>query len=183
MAALGGVLFSLAAYIVPYWRDFVQVIYAPSLLFILYYFIMDESVRWLLSKGKKEQATKLLLKIARINKTKLDEKLLVNIRCEDNGTNGALLSTLKSKIVIKRFLTCLIWWISCTFIAFGLVVNVDSLAGNKYLNIAIMSLSDIPASVTMVFILKRFKRKKPLLISFLTAGVICLVHPLVPRGM
>ncbi|XP_045459906.1 solute carrier family 22 member 3-like [Melitaea cinxia] len=181
MAALGGVLFSLAAYIVPYWRDFVQVIYAPSLLFILYYFVMDESVRWLLSKGKKEQATKLLLKIAKINKTKLDEKLLVNIRCEDNGTNSALLSTLKSKIVIKRFLTCLIWWTSCTFISFGLVVNIDSLAGNKYLNFAIMSLSDIPASVAMVFILKRFKRKKPLLISFLTAGVLCLLHPLVPR--
>nr|XP_026491439.1 organic cation transporter-like protein isoform X1 [Vanessa tameamea] len=67
MAALGGVLFSLAAYLVPYWRHFVQLIYAPSLLFILYYFIMDESVRWLLSKGKKEKATKLLLKMAKLN--------------------------------------------------------------------------------------------------------------------
>ncbi|XP_047545834.1 organic cation transporter protein-like isoform X2 [Vanessa atalanta] len=182
MAALGGVLFSLAAYLVPYWRHFVQLIYAPSLLFILYYFIMDESVRWLLSKGKKEKATKLLLKMAKLNKITLDEKLLVNIRCEDNATNNyALWATFSSKIVIKRFLICLIWWTSCTFISFGLVVNVGSLAGNKYMNFGIMALSDIPASIAMVFILKRFKRKKPLLISFISAGVICLVYPMIPK--
>ncbi|XP_064075352.1 organic cation transporter-like protein [Vanessa tameamea] len=164
MTALGGVLFSLAAYLVPYWRHFVQLIYAPSLLFILYYFIMDESVRWLLSKGKKEKAT-LLLKMAKLNKISLDEKLLVNIRCEDNATNNyALRATFSSKTVIKRFLICLIGWTSCTFISFGLVVNVGSLAGNKYLNFGIMALSDIPASIAMLSILKRFKRKKPLLI-------------------
>ncbi|CAH0717482.1 unnamed protein product, partial [Brenthis ino] len=145
IAALGGVSFSIAAYLVPYWRHFVRVIYAPSLLFILFYFIMDESVRWLLSKGKKDKATKLLLKMARVNNIKLDNKMLVNIQCEEN------------------------------------VVNVDSLAGNKYLNFAIMSLSDIPASIAMVFVLKRFKRKKPLLISFIFAGLLCLVQPFVPK--
>lgn len=183
IAALGGVSFSIAAYLVPYWRHFVRVIYTPSLLFILFYFVMDESVRWLLSKGRKDEATKLLLKMARINKIKLDNKMLLNIQCEENGPKtSALNETFHSKIVIKRFLICLIWWTSCTFISFGLVVNVGSLAGNKYLNFGIMSLSDIPASIAMVFVLQRFKRKKPLLISFITAGLFCLVQPFVPKG-
>nr|XP_034825356.1 organic cation transporter protein-like [Maniola hyperantus] len=182
VASLGGVWFAVAAYLVPYWRHFVRVIYAPSLLFILYYFILDESVRWLLSKGKREDATKLLLKMAKANKVALDEKVLVNIKCEENGTeSSALRETFHSKIVIKRFLICLVWWTSCTFIAFGLVVNVGFLAGNKYLNIGIMSLTDTPASIAMVFILKRFKRKKPLFISFLSAGLLCLIQPFVPK--
>ncbi|CAH2241654.1 jg4159 [Pararge aegeria aegeria] len=182
VATLGGVAFAVAAYLVPYWRHFVRVIYAPALLFILYYFIMDESVRWLLSKGKREDATNLLLKMAKVNKIALDEKTIVNIQCEENKVeSSALRETFRSKIVIKRFLICLVWWTSCTFIAFGLIVNVGFLAGNKYLNIGIMSLSDIPASIAMVFILKRYKRKKPLLISFISAGLLCLVQPFVPK--
>lgn len=183
VAALGGVWFAIAAYLVPYWRHFVRVIYAPSLLFLLYYFIMDESVRWLLSKGKREDATKLLLKMARVNKVELDEKVLANVKCEENGaTSSPLRDTFRSKIVIRRFLICLVWWTSCTFIAFGLIVNVGFLAGNKYWNIGIMSITDIPASVAMVFILRRFKRKMPLLISFMSAGLICFIQPFVPRG-
>ncbi|XP_023944228.2 organic cation transporter protein-like [Bicyclus anynana] len=182
VAALGGVAFAAAAYLVPYWRHFVRVIYAPSLAFVLYYFIMDESVRWLLSKGKRKDATNLLLKMAKVNKIVLDEKTLVNIKSEENGAqSSALRETFRSRIVIKRFLICLIWWTSCTFISFGLIVNVGILAGNKYLNIGIMSLSDIPASIAMVFILKRYKRKKPLLISFISAGLLCLIQPFVPK--
>ncbi|XP_045764030.1 organic cation transporter protein-like [Maniola jurtina] len=182
VAALGGVAFAIAAYLVPYWRHFARVIYAPSLLFILYYFILDESVRWLLSKGKREDATTLLLKMAKVNKIALDEKMLVNIKCEDNAAESSpLRETFRSKIVIKRFLICLVWWTSCTFIAFGLIVNVGYLAGNKYLNLGIMSLTDIPASITMVFVLKRFKRKKPLFTSFMSAGLMCLIQPFVPK--
>ncbi|OWR40799.1 solute carrier family 22 member 3-like [Danaus plexippus] len=181
IAAMGGVTFAIAAYLVPYWRDFVRVIYAPAFLYIIIYFIMDESVRWLLSKGKRKQATKLLLKMAKINKISLDRKMLLNIQCEEGTKNSALRETFRSRIVAKRFLICLLWWTSCTFICFGLIVNVGSLAGNKYFNFAIMSLSDIPASIAMFYVLKRFRRKKPLLVSFITAGLLCLTQPFVPK--
>ncbi|XP_072942075.1 solute carrier family 22 member 1-like [Epargyreus clarus] len=180
--ATGGVAFAAAGYYVRYWRNFIRAIYAPSILFILIYFVMDESARWLLSKGKKEEATKLLLKIAKMNNVDLDKAALKNIQCEEPITQKSpMMETFRSKIVVRRFLICLIWWISCTFVCFGLIVNVVSLAGNKYVNIAFMSLSDIPASFAMVYTLKRFNRKKPLLISFLTAGSLCLIQPFIPR--
>ena len=44
-----------------------------SLLLILYYFFVPESPRWLLENGKTEEAKEVLLKIAEINKTNIDE--------------------------------------------------------------------------------------------------------------
>ncbi|XP_041972898.1 organic cation transporter protein-like [Aricia agestis] len=180
--ALGGVVFPITAYYIPYWRTLTQVLYAPSIVFIFYVFIMDESVRWLLSKGKKKEAIKILLKIAEKNKVSIKEEIIVNIKCEENNTRSSpLRDTLRSKLVLKRFLVCLVWWSSCTFICYGLAVNVVSLAGNKYLNFAIMAVSDVPACMVMVYTLKRFNRKKPLLISFTSVGLFCLLRSLVSK--
>lgn len=172
-----------AAYLLPYWRHFLLAIYVPSLLFLLYFFIMDESVRWLLSKGKKKKAINILLNMAKSNGLDLQATDLKNIQYEQKrAKNSPLMETFHSKIVVKRFLICIIWWMSCTFICFGLMVNVVSLAGNKYINFALMSMADIPASFAMVYTLKRFKRKKPLFSSFVGAGILCLVQPLVPKS-
>lgn len=145
---------------------------------------MDESARWLLSKGRKKDAIKVILKMAKTNKVVMKEEDLINLKCEERLTqNSPLRETFKSKIVMRRFLVCLIWWISCTFIAFGLMVNAVSLAGNKYLNFALLSICDIPASFAMVYILTRFHRKKPLMISFLVCGGLCLIQSSVPKGI
>ncbi|XP_060800700.1 organic cation transporter protein-like [Amyelois transitella] len=181
--AIGAVVMSTIGYYVTYWRHFVQAIYIPALLFLLYIFLMHESVRWLLSKGRKQEATKILLKIAKTNGVTLEKETLENLQCEELRTESSpLRDTFRSQIVVKRFLVCLIWWISCNFIFVGLVVNVVSLAGNKYLNFAIMSLTEIPSSFAMVYTLNKFKRKKPLFWSFMAAGVLCLVQPFVPKS-
>ncbi|XP_063823887.1 organic cation transporter protein-like [Ostrinia nubilalis] len=180
--AMGGVTIATAAYLLPYWRNFVLAIYLPSLLYLLYFFVMDESVRWLLSKGKKKKATQILLKMAKNNGLDLNGQDLNNIQCEQLETKSSpLRDTFRSKIVVKRFSICLIWWITCTFVSFGMVVNVVSLAGDKYINMGLMSLSDIPASFAMVYTLRRFQRKKPLFTSFMSAGVLCLIQPFVPK--
>lgn len=181
--AIGGLYMSTAAYFLPYWRHFVVAIYVPSLLFLIYYFLMDESVRWLLSKGKKKKAIEILLNMAKSNELDLEIKDLSNIQYEQNQTKTSpLRDTFQSKIVIRRFFICVIWWMSCTFICFGLMVNVVSLSGNKYINFSLMAMTDVPASFAMVYTLKRFKRKKPLFTSFIGAGLLCLVQPFVPQS-
>lgn len=144
---------------------------------------MDESVRWLLSKGKKKKATQILLKMVQNNGLDLNGQDLNNIQCEQIGAKSSpLRETLRSKVVLERFFICLIWWITCTFVGYGMMVNVVSLAGNKYINFMLMSLVDIPATFAMVYTLRRFQRKKPLFVSFMSAGILCLIQPFVPKS-
>ena len=44
-----------------------------SLLLILYYFFVPESPRWLLENGKTKEAKEVLLRIAGVNKTNIDQ--------------------------------------------------------------------------------------------------------------
>lgn len=47
----GLIVMPAIAWAVPYWRHFLRVIYAPTLVLLTYSFFLDESIRWLFSKG------------------------------------------------------------------------------------------------------------------------------------
>ncbi|KPI91070.1 Solute carrier family 22 member 1 [Papilio xuthus] len=55
----GGFATSLAAWLVPYWRHLLQVLYTPALLFFFYKYLLDESPRWLLIKGHRDKAVQM----------------------------------------------------------------------------------------------------------------------------
>ncbi|XP_013147031.1 PREDICTED: organic cation transporter protein-like isoform X2 [Papilio polytes] len=74
--AIGQALIALIAWGVPYWRTLTRIMYAPSPFFIIYYFLIEESVRWLLSNGKKKRAAKIIFKAAKVNKKKLSPETM-----------------------------------------------------------------------------------------------------------
>lgn len=49
-------------------------LHVPCFIIIVYYWILSESVRWLLSKNKYPDAKKILETVARVNKTHISEK-------------------------------------------------------------------------------------------------------------
>lgn len=67
---LGGVVFALLAWRVPYWRWLVRTAYAPALLLPFYYRLIDESPRWLHAAGDTQRAAGVLRKAARWNKVR-----------------------------------------------------------------------------------------------------------------
>lgn len=182
----GGALnLSLMAWLVPYWRNLLRVLYAPALLFFFYLFLLEESPRWLLSKGKKEKAMKILKKAADSNKVKLDENMLDKLTCEETkGVSLVVLlkDTFASGALLKRFFICLSWWTTSTFVNYGMTINSVSLEGNKYLNYALVAIVDIPGSIVTTYVLIRYKRKIPLIFSFIAAAILCLTQPFVPKS-
>ncbi|CAG9135572.1 unnamed protein product [Plutella xylostella] len=186
---IGGLSLVLFAWLFPYFRTFLRVIYAPSLLFILYAYLIDESPRWLLTKGRKEEAVKILENAAKTNKIVLEKSLLENLTCEKEdksaeiGYVALLKSTFASRVLLQRFLICVVWWSTCTFVSYGLAINSVLWGGNKYMNYAFMTMIDIPASFVMGFVLIKFKRKKPLIVAFSCAGLFLLMQPFLPLDM
>ncbi|XP_031763536.1 organic cation transporter protein-like [Galleria mellonella] len=184
--AFGAFLLSVWAYAFPYWRTFLRVIYAPAFLFFSYLFVMDESPRWLLIKGKKEKAVAVLEKAAKRNKIKLDQAVLEKLETdkeEDIAFVKLLKVTFNSKTLLKRFFICVVWWATSTFVNYGLTINSVSLQGNKYVNYALVGVMDIPANIIILLALNRFKKKYSLIVSFLIGAALCVSQPFMPTNL
>lgn len=183
--SFGGILFPLIFSQVSQWRTFLRVVYAPGLLFIFYIFFIDESPRWLLIKGRKDAAVSILENAAKKNKIKLDAEELENIHYEEDigaSFGKVIADTFKSKAMLKRFFVCSVWWIASTFVNHGLTINSVALQGNKYINYALTSIIDVPGNVIVTLILVKFKRKLPLVITFVGCAVLCVCQPYVSKG-
>ncbi|XP_028175168.1 solute carrier family 22 member 1-like [Ostrinia furnacalis] len=184
----GLIVMPFISWAVPYWRTFLRVIYAPTLVILTYSFFLDESIRWLFSKGKREKGIKLIEKIAKRNGVQIDKRILNRLEYIDEENNKnvddkkLLLKTFKSRIMMQRFLVCMVWWLTVTLINYGMMISAVFIDGNKYVNFALLMLMDIPSNVFYWLALSKYKRKMPLVVSFLIGGIFCVLQPFVPKG-
>uniref|UniRef100_A0A2A4K6M9 Major facilitator superfamily (MFS) profile domain-containing protein n=1 Tax=Heliothis virescens TaxID=7102 RepID=A0A2A4K6M9_HELVI len=196
--AMGQVVAALMAWAVPYWRTYTLVIYAPSVLFIAYYWLIEESVRWLISKGNNKEAARIIFKAANMNKKKLSPETIRILTEEppekkpstnesdspaEVDTRSILVQVLKSKRIMCRLLVCSFWWITLTFVYYGLSINSVSLAGNSYVNFILTSLVEIPGYCLSVLTLDRFGRKSSTMSAFIFCGLSLMAMPFVPSSI
>lgn len=192
--AVGQAVVALIAWAAPEWRTLTRIIYVPSFLFILYYFLIEESVRWLLSKGRKKEAAAIIFKAAAVNNRKLSPET-IKILTDDTPTTtdhvktsaepeekqeSLALQVLKSKVLISRLFICSFWWITVTFIYYGLSINSVSLAGNSYVNYILTALIEIPGYCVSVLTLDRFGRKSSIMTAFFVCGISLVCLPFIP---
>ncbi|CAH2241420.1 jg15617 [Pararge aegeria aegeria] len=190
---LGGLSFALLAKTFPYFRTFILVVYPPSLLFISYIYFLPESIRWLLSKGRKEEALEIVMKAAKMNNVTLSdetirqltsvEKVKIDEKKESEEEKGLWIQVLRSPIIMTRLAICSWWWITCTFVFYGLAINSVTLAGDKYTNYMLVVSVEIIAVVTNALVLDRIGRKTTLLIAYVVCGISCVAIIFVPTSM
>lgn len=191
MLVLGGLSFALLAKTFQYWRTFILVVYPPSLLFILYIYLLPESIRWLLSKGRKEEAVEIIMSAAKMNKVTLSDETMkqlteekvkpVDEKKDEKPDEGLWMQVFHSPIIMTRLAICSWWWITCTFVFYGLAINSVSLAGDKYTNYMLVVSVEVIAVVTNALVLDRIGRKKTLLCAYTVCGIACVVIPFVPK--
>lgn len=191
--ALGQVITAGVAWLVPYWRTYTLVLYAPSVIFITYYWLIEESVRWLLSKGKNKEAARIIFKAAKMNRKKLSpdtikllteepEKLpqLDDKAPTEEDKKSILMQVVRSRTLMFRLLVCSFWWITLTFVYYGLSINSVSLVGNRYVNYILTSLVEIPGYCLSVLTLDRFGRKSSTMTAFIICALSLVAMPFVP---
>ncbi|KAL0870381.1 hypothetical protein ABMA27_005391 [Loxostege sticticalis] len=176
------------------WRLLLRIVYTPALLVFSYLWILNESVRWLLSKGRTDEAVAILNKAAKMNKVELSEELLAPLYDEDKvplqekeevveGDRGSsmFLKVVKSSIIRKRLIVCSFLWITCTFVYYGLSINSVSLAGNKYVNFMLVAFVEIPANFACFLVLDRFGRKRTLITTYVLSACLCISLTFLPK--
>lgn len=164
-----------------------------------FYWISSESIRWMITKHKYQEAIDVLTKIAKENKKTLPEKALEGLRYNQENKEKFLMNTvdeegkeqkavspfklvLRSKVLILRVLKASIWWITCTFCFYGLSINSTVLKGNMYVNFMMSAAIEIPAHIISFFSLSYFGRKKTIFTAFLIGGLCLVSFPFIPDG-
>lgn len=74
MFAVGQVILGGVAWLIEPWRYMILALHIPCFLIIAYYWILSESVRWLLSQKKYDRAKSVLQRVAKRNRTTISEK-------------------------------------------------------------------------------------------------------------
>lgn len=190
--ATGQMLLAVLAWLFPYWRTLTKVLYVPSFFFIFYYFFLVESVRWLLSKGKKMEAARIIFKAAAVNGRQLSEETIRQLTTDSQASQknvkkqelgkGRLrrllwLEVLHSRVLMTRLVICSFWFISVTFIYYGLSINSVTLAGNMYINYGLTAVVEIPGYIISIMTLDRFGRKHSIITAFFVCGVALIAMP------
>ncbi|XP_052741130.1 organic cation transporter protein-like [Bicyclus anynana] len=191
----GHIVLGALAWGVPNWRHLILILYVPHFLFISYYWIMSESVRWNMSKGRYKEVEDFLRKVARVNKRELSEKLLQEYKESTDAENKLkiyekqykneepwlIVLVFQNKEILKRCCIAPIWWITFTLIYYGLSINSVNMAGNRYLNLMVVAASEIPGYWLALLLMDRIGRKPVLIGAFWTCAACQLTYIFLPK--
>ncbi|XP_073960314.1 organic cation transporter protein-like [Choristoneura fumiferana] len=186
------------------WRKQLRIMYIPAMLVFSYIWLLDESIRWLLSKGRTHEAIKILKKAAKMNKVDITEELnpLYDLQVRSKSVEeekrgqetkveekvkiektSVFKQVLKSSIIRTRVCVCSFLWITCTFVYYGLSINSVSLGGNKYVNFMLVGFVEIPANFVCFMVLDRFGRKKILVVTYILSACLCISLSFLPKDL
>jgi hypothetical protein len=93
-----------------------------------------------------------------------------------------VMTILKSPILRRRIMTTPIWWITTTFVYYGLSINSTTLSSTMYLNYILTTAIEIPGFYTAVVTVDRFGRKFTLSGGFLLSAACNFIFAFTPRG-
>ncbi|KAH8372356.1 hypothetical protein KR093_011194, partial [Drosophila rubida] len=177
--AVGEVALAMFAKAYLNWRSLLQIVYGPSFILVAYFWILPESVRWLLGVGQEERAKNILRRAAKVNKRKLSESVLDKLVI---ANQEKLQQSEESKFPIReafsnfkwRIANCSLCWIVNVLIYYGLSLNVVRLDGDKYNNFAFVALVEIPGFFLPLLIMDRIGRRYSLCGLMLLSAFSCI---------
>ncbi|XP_039983367.1 solute carrier family 22 member 13b isoform X2 [Xiphias gladius] len=157
---LGLMLTSGIAYLVRNWRVLQLVLFSPLVLVLgIFYWILPESARWLITLGKKKEATKEIRRAAKVNGRKVPEDLLDKLVVEGTSKRGSMLDIFRISHLRKRALVMSYIWFGTSLMYYGLSLNVGNFGLDIFLTQFIFGLVEIPARLGCLPLMQRFGRR------------------------
>ncbi|XP_037785909.1 organic cation transporter protein-like [Penaeus monodon] len=198
--ALGTIAWGIWAHLLRDWKWLQLAVSLPGLILLPVLWFLDESPRWLVTRGQFDRAQKILEKAAHWNDVQLPppgqlERLMRNIQKETilakeeimADHEGALplrrriwLVGLKVFVLFRtprlRRITLLIYlkFLMVSMVFFGIELNTGRFTINPFLYMSVMGVMDLPAYTLMAPILVRLGRKGPLVVCYFISGAVIL---------
>ncbi|XP_078050934.1 organic cation transporter [Augochlora pura] len=181
----GYILTAGFAYFITDWRMLQVAITVPSIAFLLYWWFIPESARWLLTKGRVQEAKDLLQRASLENGVEMPTESLDTLlnSYEDSAPDykkPSLFDLFRYPNLRRKSILLFFNWLVNSGTYYGLSWHVTNLGDNDYLNFLISGLVEIPAYTFLIFTLNRWGRKIILCGCMLISGVALLAILFVP---
>ncbi|XP_043286002.1 organic cation transporter protein [Venturia canescens] len=186
----GYILTAAFAALIKDWRMLQIAITVPSFVFLVYWWIIPESARWLLTKGRTEEAKDILHKASKENGVEIPRDSLETLLSDNTDGETApdirkpsLLDLFRYPNLRRKSMLLFFNWLVNSGTYYGLSWNASNLGGNDYVNFVISGVVEVPAYTFLIFTLDRWGRKTILCGCMLVSGVALLATLFVPPGM
>ncbi|XP_042890618.1 organic cation transporter protein-like isoform X2 [Penaeus japonicus] len=202
--AAGTMAWGGVAYLIRDWRTLQLVVSLPNLVIFPALYLMDESPRWLIIRGKHEQALATLKKAARWNGATLPpeddlRRTMRDIEAETTSStekgevkskNGYLKSLVKFAFILcktrKVTLITVIMFVDNligALVYYGISLSGTSFSANPFVYMALSGLVEVPSYSVTAPIIAKLGRKGPTCIGFLVCGVAILALAFIPSDV
>lgn len=179
--SVGYMLTAVFAIYIDNWRTLQLALSLPGLCFLCYWWFIPESVRWLLSKNRIEEAKELIQHAAKQNGVHVTDDLLNGMlineieKSEDSEEKeSSVLDIFRYPQLRKRALIIFFDWFACNITYYGLSWSTNNLGGNPYINFVLSGLVELPAYTFLILVLNRWGRKKVQCGCMIVAGMALL---------
>nr|XP_061806671.1 solute carrier family 22 member 2-like [Nerophis lumbriciformis] len=179
-----GLLFlPLLAYFITDWRWLQVVITIPYFVYILYYWLIPESPRWLLSQNRKAEAVAITEAMAKENKKTLSKNIetLADDNADDSSS-ASLMDLIRTPKMRKHTLILSYNWFTSAVVYQGLIMLLGIMGGNVYISFLISSLVEFPAAFFILFTIERVGRRLPFAAANAVAGAACFITAFLHDG-
>ncbi|XP_064635698.1 organic cation transporter protein-like isoform X3 [Lineus longissimus] len=181
--AFGVCLVTPLAYFIRNWRHLTFAITGPCVFFFGYWWLIEESPRWLITNGRRKEAEDIIRKVAKFNgksdalpagplfegtKDKEDQEVV-----PEKTVNCCTI--MKNKTLAVRLICLSINWAAVSAAYYGLSLNSGNLSGDIYINYLVTGLIEIPAYIYALFAPMKFGRKYTHAFAMIVGGTACIV--------
>ncbi|XP_041463350.1 organic cation transporter protein-like isoform X1 [Lytechinus variegatus] len=185
--SVGYMLLAVFAYFIRDWWILQLVITAPILLMFALFPFIPESVRWLISKGRTEEATRIIKKAADVNKAKLPEPIFTQEDVKEqetaaSGPQATALDLFRTPNLRIRTLNLMFNWFVNTMVYYGLSLSTSDLGVNVYIAFFISGAVEFPAYLSCIFAIEYIGRKWSMFGYMVGGGIACLLTIFTPIG-
>ena len=160
--SLGQILFPLIGWLVASWKIMKVVSVAPLALFFFSWTLLPESPRWLISKGRTKEAGVIMRKIAETNKVPAPPDLasrLAKLSAATQEQSLGYISLFAKPTLALRTILCTIGFTASAFIYYQMMINVQNMAGNTFLNLFLLGLVEGPGNLMGVVLANKLGRR------------------------
>ncbi|XP_020842401.1 solute carrier family 22 member 3 isoform X2 [Phascolarctos cinereus] len=171
------------AYLIPRWQGIQLAITLPNFLFLLYYWVVPESPRWLITRKEGEKALKILQSIAKYNGKYLSPNYSEITVTDEEVSNPSFLDLVRTPQMRKCTLILMFAWFTSAVVYQGLVMRLGIIGGNLYIDFFISGVVELPAALLILLTIERMGRRLPFAVSNIVAGIACLVTAFLPEGI
>ncbi|XP_070700470.1 solute carrier family 22 member 13-like [Pempheris klunzingeri] len=179
--AVGQCILAGLIYAIRDWR-LTQLITAAFLaVVVIYIWFIPESARWLLNRGRTEEAKQLIIKAAAVNKCTVPDSLLEKIALKD-VSKGGIRIILRSPVLARYFFTGVLAWFSVNLSLFCLYLNMGHLGPSIFVTQLLFGVIEMPANLLCMWLLEVVGRRILFTSTLITGGLFCILILAVPQG-